>query len=49
MCAERNHLLPLTAEGFELASTHFPTVNARGCAKVLTDFYSIPARRRSHE
>ncbi len=43
MCAEREHLLPLAEEGFELASVHFPAVNASGCVKVLTNFYSAPA------
>lgn len=43
MCAEREHLQALAEEGFELASTHFPTVDASGCAKVLTNFYSTPA------
>jgi transposase len=43
MCLEREHLLPLAAEGFPLASIHFPTVNASGCVKVLTNFYSVPA------
>ena len=39
---EREHLLPLVAEGFDLASVHFPTVNASGCVRVLTNFYSVP-------
>jgi transposase len=43
MCLEREHLLPLAQEGFQLASIHFPTVNASGCVKVLTNFYSVPA------
>jgi len=43
MCLEREHLLPLAEEGFPLASVHFPTVNASGCVKVLTNFYSVPA------
>ena len=43
MCAEREHLLPLAQEGFELASVHFPVVNASGCVKVLTNYYSAPA------
>jgi hypothetical protein len=43
MCQEREHLLPLAEEGFELASTHFPKVNGSGCVKVLTNFYSVPA------
>src|SRR6202034_2177402 len=40
MLAEQEHLLPLAAEGFDLASLHFPHINASGCAKVLTNFYS---------
>jgi transposase len=43
MCLEREHLLPLAEEGFELASIHFPTVNTSGCVRVLTNFYSTPA------
>lgn len=43
MCLEREHLLPLTAEGFQLASIHFPTVDSSRCARVLTNFYSVPA------
>ena len=42
MCQEREHLLPLVEEGFELASIHFPKVNGSGCVKVLTNFYSVP-------
>jgi transposase len=34
---ERGHLLPLAAEGMDLARTSFPTVNSLGCAKVLTN------------
>src|ERR1035437_6524183 len=41
---EREHLLPLTAEGFELAETSFPTVDSKGCVKVRTNFYSTPLR-----
>src|SRR5208337_4802984 len=36
------HLLPLAEEGFDLASLHFPEINASGCAKALTNFYSAP-------
>lgn len=43
MCTEREHLLPLAEEGFELASIHFPKVNTSGCVRVLTNFYSTPA------
>jgi len=39
----REHLLPLAAETFQLASIHFPTVNGSRCARVLTNFYSVPA------
>jgi transposase len=42
MCLEREHLLPLAEEGFQLASIHFPTVNSSRCARVLTNFYSVP-------
>ena len=42
MLAEREHLLPLVGEGFDLASLHFPQVNQSGCVKVLTNFYSTP-------
>jgi transposase len=39
---EREQLLPLAQEGFDLAQTSFPTVNGLGCAKVLTNTYSVP-------
>jgi transposase len=42
MIAEREYLLPLANEGFDLASLHFPQINASGCAKALTNFYSAP-------
>jgi transposase len=42
MLAEREHLLPLATEGFDLAAVHFPQVNQSGCVKVLTNFYSTP-------
>jgi len=41
---EREHLLPLAAEGMDLAQTSFPTVNSLGCAKVLTNAYSVPLK-----
>ena len=43
MCQEREYLLPLAKEGFDLAAVHFPKVNAKGCVRVLTNFYSAPA------
>lgn len=39
---EREHLLALATEGFDLAKVSFPTVNGFGCAKVLTNSYSVP-------
>lgn len=42
MLVERDHLLPLATEGFDLAATHFPHVNQSGCVKVLTNLYSTP-------
>jgi transposase len=44
MIVERDHLLPLAAEGMDLAQTSFPTVNSLGCAKVLTNAYSVPLK-----
>ena len=42
MQIEREHLRRLAPEGFDLAGIHFPQVNASGCARVLTNFYSVP-------
>jgi hypothetical protein len=42
MLMEREHLLPLVPEGFDLASLHYPEVNGSGCVRVLTNFYSTP-------
>jgi len=39
---EREHLLPLVAEGFDLAEVSFPSVNSLGCVKVKTNAYSVP-------
>jgi len=39
---ERGWLLPLAQEGFQLAGIYFPSVNAQGTVKVLTNFYSAP-------
>ena len=52
MLAEREHLLPLAAEGFDLAALHFPQVNQSGCVKAVSythlDVYKrqIPASGR---
>ena len=42
MRIEREHLLPLAAEAFELAETSFPVVDGKGCVKVRTNCYSTP-------
>jgi transposase len=42
MTIEREHLLPLVAEGADLARISFPSVNTLGCVKVLTNAYSVP-------
>jgi len=44
MVSERQHLLPLVRDGFELAETSFPTVDGKGCVKVRTNWYSVPVR-----
>src|SRR5260370_12034092 len=42
MAVEREQLLPLEKEGFDLAAVRFPVVNSSGCVKVLTNLYSAP-------
>ena len=42
MALEREHLLPLAKEGFDLAAVRFPVVNTSGCVRVLTNSYSVP-------
>jgi transposase len=42
MGLEREHLLPLAQDGFDLAAVRFPVVNSSGCVKVLTNSYSAP-------
>jgi transposase len=42
LLVEREHLLPLAGEGFDLAQVSFPIVNGLGCVKVLTNAYSVP-------
>jgi len=44
MRIEREHLLPLASEGFELAETSFPVVDGQRCVKVRTNRYSAPLR-----
>jgi transposase len=40
---ERDHLLPLPAERFDLAEIAFPTVDGHRCVRVRTNRYSVPA------
>jgi len=44
LLVERAHLLPLAAEGFDLAEVSFPHVNSLGCVKVKTNAYSVPVK-----
>ena len=44
MALEKEHLLPLPGEGFELVETSFPVVDAKGCVKVRTNWYSVPVK-----
>jgi hypothetical protein len=44
MALEREHLLPLPGEGFELTETSFPVVDTKGCVKVRTNWYSVPVK-----
>lgn len=44
MAIEREHLLPLPGEGFDLAETSFPSVDGKGCVKVRTNWYSTPLK-----
>ena len=47
MLTEKQHLRPLPAEGFELGEVSFPRVDQAGCAKVRTNFYSVPLKSGS--
>jgi transposase len=47
LLAEKQHLRGLPAEDFELAEVSFPLVNQAGCAKVRTNFYSVPMQAGS--
>jgi transposase len=44
LLAEKEHLLLLPAEDFDLAEVSFPRVDQAGCAKVRTNFYSVPLK-----
>jgi transposase len=42
MQIEREYLLPLASEGFDLAEVSFGLVDGKGCVKVRTNSYSVP-------
>ena len=42
MTIEREHLLPLAAQPFDLAAVSWPEIDHSLCAKVRTNFYSVP-------
>jgi transposase len=44
MQIERDYLLPLAEEGFDLAEISFGLVDGKGCVKVRTNRYSVPIR-----
>jgi hypothetical protein len=44
LLTEKEHLLPLVAEPFDLAEVSFPRVDQTGCAKVRTNSYSVPLK-----
>ena len=48
MEVERQHLLPLATEGFELAEISFPKVDSKSCVKVRTNWYSTPVKPGLH-
>jgi transposase len=47
LITEKEHLLSLPADDFELAEVSFPRVDQAGCAKVRTNFYSVPLKSGS--
>ena len=44
MATERDHLLPLAPEGFDLAEIVFPLVDKQGCVTIKTNLYSVPIK-----
>jgi hypothetical protein len=47
LLTEKQHLLPLAAEPFDLAEVSYPRVDQTGCAKVRTNSYSVPLKAGS--
>jgi transposase len=48
MTIEREQLLPLAKEGFDLAAVSHPEIDHNLCAKVRTNFYSVPVPVGTH-
>ena len=44
MLKERNYLLPLASDSFDVAEIGFPTVDSSGCVRVRTNAYSVGAK-----
>jgi transposase len=44
MLTERDHLLPVVSNSFDLAEISFPTVDSSGCVRVRTNAYSVAAK-----
>lgn len=44
LLTEKEHLMRLAEEDFDLAEVSFPRVDQSGCAKVRTNFYSVPLK-----
>jgi transposase len=47
LLTEKQHLLPLVPELFDLAEVSYPRVDQTGCAKVRTNSYSVPLKAGS--
>jgi transposase len=47
LLTEKEYLLPLAAEPFDLAEVSYPRVDQTGCAKVRTNSYSVPLKAGS--
>jgi transposase len=47
LLTEKEHLRPLVEEDFELTEVSFPVIDQSGCAKVRTNFYSVPLKSGS--
>jgi len=44
LLVEKEHLLPLATDVFDLAEVSYPRIDQTGCAKVRTNSYSVPLK-----